>query len=81
MHNENLVKMANDIGNFFGSDPDPAAAVHGMVDHLRKFWDPTMRKAIILHYRAGGEGLSEVANKAVQQLAEEYTSLSEVGDG
>ena len=81
MHNENLVKMANDISNFFGSDPDPASAVHGVVDHLRKFWDPRMRKAIILHHRSGGEGLSELASKAVKHLAEEYTSLSEVGDG
>jgi len=81
MHNENLVNMVNDISNFFGSDPDPASAVHGVVDHLRKFWDPRMRKAIILHHRAGGEGLSELANKAVQHLAKEYTALSEVGDG
>ncbi len=78
-HNEKLVKMANDISNFFASDPD--TAVHGVVDHLRKFWDPRMRKAIILHYQAGGDGLSEVASQAVKQLAEEYASLSEVGDG
>jgi len=81
MQHENLVKMANDISAFFGSDPDPASAVHGMVEHLRKFWDPRMRKAIVLHQRAGGEGLSELASLAVKRLAEDYMSLSEVGDG
>ncbi len=81
MHNENLVKMTNDISNFFSSDTDPASAVHGVANHLRKYWDPRMRKAIILHHRAGGEGLSELASMAVKHLAEEYVSLSEVGDG
>jgi len=69
MHNnENLIKMANDISAFFGSDPDHASAVNGVLDHLRKFWEPRMRKAIIAHYQAGGEGLSDLAKDAVKQL-------------
>jgi formate dehydrogenase subunit delta len=81
MHIENLVKMANDISAFFHSDPDPAAAVHGVVEHLRKFWDPRMRKQIIAHHRAGGEGMSELSREAVGKLADEYASFSQVGDG
>ena len=69
MHSENLVKMANDISAFFASDCDHAAAVKGMADHLTKFWDPSMRKAIICHYLEGGEGLSELSKDAVKQLA------------
>lgn len=69
MHHDHLVKMANDISNFFGSDPDHASAVKGMVDHLGKFWEPRMRKAIIAHYQAGGEGLSDLSKDAVKQLA------------
>ena len=69
MHHENLVKMANDISAFFASDPDHTAAVNGMVDHLSKFWEPRMRKAIIAHANEGGEGLSDLAKDAVQQLA------------
>ena len=68
MHNDNLIKMANDISAFFGSDPDHASAVDGVLDQLRKFWEPRMRQAIIAHYRAGGEGLSELAKDAVKQL-------------
>lgn len=81
MHIENLVKMANDISAFFHSDPDPVAAVQGVVEHLRKFWDPRMRKQIVAHYRAGGEGLSELSLQAVGKLADEYAAFSHVGDG
>lgn len=69
MHNNNLIKMANDISNFFGSDPDPASAVQGVVDHLQKFWEPRMREAIIAHLQNGGEGLSDLAKSAVKQLS------------
>lgn len=69
MHNDNLIRMANDISNFFGSDPDPASAVQGVVDHLQKFWEPRMREAIIAHLKNGGEGLSDLAKSAVKQLS------------
>ena len=69
-HNENLIKMANDISAFFASDPDHATAVGGMVDHLTKFWEPRMRKAIIAHVNEGGEGLSELAKDAVNKLSD-----------
>jgi len=68
MHHDHLVKMANDISAFFGSDPDRTSAVQGVLDHLSKFWEPRMRKAIIAHYHAGGEGLSDLAKDAVKQL-------------
>jgi formate dehydrogenase subunit delta len=81
MHVDNLVKMANNIAAFFQAEPDRATAVHGVVDHMRKFWDPRMRKQIIAHYHAGGAGLSEIAGKAVKQLADDAVSLAESGDG
>ncbi|MBS1212059.1 MAG: formate dehydrogenase, delta subunit [Proteobacteria bacterium] len=81
MHIDNLVKMANNIGAFFQAEPDRATAVHGVVDHIRKFWDPRMRKQIIEYYREGGAGLSEIVSQAVKQLAEDAVSLAESGDG
>lgn len=66
---ENLVKMANDIGNFFAADPDRETAVAGVVDHLQKFWEPRMREAIIAYQKEGGLGLSEVSREAVSRLA------------
>ncbi|QSA97169.1 formate dehydrogenase subunit delta [Methylococcus sp. EFPC2] len=81
MHIENLVKMANNIGDFFQSDPDHEAAVHAVADHLKKFWDPRMRKQIIKHYDEGGEGLRELTRESVRLLAEENAALTQCGDG
>jgi formate dehydrogenase subunit delta len=67
---ERLVEMANQIGDFFGAEPDPKEAAAGAASHLRRFWDPRMRRQIIEHYqRAGGTGLSAVARAAVGLLA------------
>jgi formate dehydrogenase subunit delta len=81
MDTENLVKMANNIGNFFSAEPDRTAAVDGVADHLRKFWEPRMRRAIIAHYSQGGAGLGELSRAAVARLAEEADALKQTGDG
>jgi len=46
-HDDNLVKMANQIGTFFESMPDRKEALEGIAMHLKKFWDPRMRKAFL----------------------------------
>lgn len=63
-----LVRMANDIGQFFAPEPQRENAVAGVADHLRRFWDPRMRRQIIAHVRSGGEGLAEIVREAVQKL-------------
>jgi len=66
---ERLVMMANQIGRFFAHGGE-AKAVPAIADHLRQFWDPRMRNAIIAHAAAGGGGgLDPFALKAVQSLA------------
>lgn len=66
---ERLIAMANDIANFFHSEPDHAAAVEGVRNHLQRFWDPRMRRKILVHFNEhGGEGLSELARAAVAKL-------------
>jgi formate dehydrogenase subunit delta len=40
---QNLVHMANQISQFFDSQPNRAQALHDFAEHLRKFWAPTMR--------------------------------------
>ena len=64
-----LVTMANDISNFFGSDPDKAAAAEQVANHLRKFWEPRMREEIRRYVSQGGEGMSSIAIQAVKKLA------------
>ncbi|WP_139556591.1 formate dehydrogenase subunit delta [Methylotetracoccus oryzae] len=81
MQIENLVKMVNDIAVFFEAEPERRVAVHSIADHVKKFWDPRMRRAIIQHNRDGGFGLSELSRLAVHELDEESHSLLECGDG
>jgi len=70
MQIERLVTMANQIADYFASLPDRQEAVAGAAGHLRRFWDPRMRKQIIAHLGASGEGLNEIARAAVARLAE-----------
>ena len=70
MHIDYLVRMANDIGAFFASEPDPQAATAAIHNHLKRFWDPRMRAQIVAHYHeARGAGLEGPVLKAVQLLA------------
>jgi formate dehydrogenase subunit delta len=66
---DKLVTMANQIGTFF-STQGRDQAVSGIADHLAKFWDPSMRAAIVAHVRAGGSGLRPDVRLAVEQLAQ-----------
>jgi formate dehydrogenase subunit delta len=62
-----LVYMANQIGGFFKAQ-DAAAAPAKIAEHLTKFWDPRMRRAIVAHLDAGGEGLEPAVRRAVETL-------------
>jgi formate dehydrogenase subunit delta len=68
---EKLVKMANQIGAFFGAQKIGAAT--GMAEHLRKFWAPHMREAIFEHVNHGGAGLAPIAIEAIKILQAEKT--------
>lgn len=73
MNHDNLVKMANQIGRFFAAWPDREAARQEVANHLKKFWDPRMRRALIAHVAANGSdsGLIPLAAEAVGMLAKE----------
>jgi formate dehydrogenase subunit delta len=68
MNIERLVRMANDIGNFFKSEPDHAVAVDGVASHLKRFWDPRMRKEIVAYVDGGGGELMALVREAVLKL-------------
>ncbi len=54
---ERLVSMANQIGDFFAPYP-PGQREEGVRNHLRNYWDPRMRTALLAHVAAtGGKGL------------------------
>ena len=64
---DRLIYMANQIGTFFNSQGQ-AKAVPGIAEHIHKFWDPRMRKAIMAHLDAGGEGLDPNVKNALASL-------------
>lgn len=55
MHIENLVKMANQIGSYFDAYPDREMARNEVAGHIKRNWEPRMRRAILAHIEAGGE--------------------------
>lgn len=62
-----LVKMANDIGAFFESDPDATKGAQSVATHFRKFWDPRMRREIFLYLdREKGAGLKALVLQALR---------------
>jgi formate dehydrogenase subunit delta len=68
MDAHHLVAMVNEIAAFFAGE-DPGKAAESVANHLRRYWDPRMRKQIVAHASAGGEGLSEVARAGVELIA------------
>ena len=69
MRAERLVSMANDIGAFFNAEADKAVAAQGVASHIKRYWDPRMRREIVTHYRDGGAGLDPLVRSAVALLA------------
>ena len=66
-----LIKMANEIGEFFAGVEvnDPQAAARDVANHLRRYWEPRMRAQMLKYYEErDGAGLSELAKRAVALL-------------
>jgi formate dehydrogenase subunit delta len=67
---EHLVKMANDIGDFFRAEPLREDAIAGIANHIAKFWTKRMREKINAHLKRHGDAsLSELPRVALQRLA------------
>ncbi len=68
MDADNLVRMANRIGEFFIAMPDRIEAKDGIVNHIRKFWEPRMREQLFAHIdREGESGLAPLVLEAVSE--------------
>jgi formate dehydrogenase subunit delta len=67
-----LIKMANEISAYFASEADAEQAARDVAAHLKRYWEPRMRRQIIAYFRErGGGGLTELALRAVAVLAAE----------
>lgn len=68
MDADNLVRMANRIGEFFAAMPERTKAKDGIVDHIQKFWEPRMREQLFAHIdREENSGLAPLVLEAVSE--------------
>jgi len=68
MNISHLIKMANQIGAFFSTMPDQQQASKDLVSHIKRFWEPRMRRALLQYVeQEGGAQLSEVVLAAVKE--------------
>ncbi len=65
MSHDRLAYMANQIGRFFAHESEDKA-VAAINDHIRKFWDPRMRKQILAELDTAA--LDPRVRRAVEQL-------------
>jgi formate dehydrogenase subunit delta len=64
MQASDLVRMANQITDYFSVYPKPEA-IDGIAKHIHASWEPRMRNALKAHIDAGGEGLSPLFLEAM----------------
>ena len=65
-----LIKMANEIGDFFTGASPPGQAAKDVANHLKRYWEPRMHRQMLAYYeQRQGAGLSDVAREAVGLLS------------
>ncbi|MGH6981514.1 MAG: formate dehydrogenase subunit delta [Stellaceae bacterium] len=62
---------ANQIAKFFHHRPE-AQAVADTADHLKKYWDPRMRRHIVTLLRNGAQDFDPIVKKAVTGIAADF---------
>lgn len=63
-----LVKMANDIADFFKGQGGTDDAVTGIAKHMRSFWTRSMIAKLSLHVEKGAPDLGELPRDALRRL-------------
>ena len=67
MSHDKLAYMANQIGRFFQSQKSDTAVTE-IEEHIRKFWDPRMRKAIVAQLAEGRIELDPPVRQAIERI-------------
>ena len=70
---EKLVRMANQIADFYAAMPEREAA-EGAATHLSLYWTPKMIREIIAFADQGHSGLNPIAAGAVVSLKQSATA-------
>ncbi len=69
---DKLIRMANQIGDFFAPMPEGEAAV-GVSTHLRRYWTPKMIRELIEALDGGRTDLNPTATSGVAALRPEFS--------
>ena len=64
---DKLVRMANQIGDFYAAMPENEAA-DGAARHLKRYWTPKMIAELVAFAEAGRAGLNPTAARTVAAL-------------
>jgi len=68
MNFPHLIRMANQMGTFFVTMPDRAQAEKDLAAHIKRFWEPRMRRALLTYIveQEDGSELDEIVLTAVK---------------
>jgi len=73
-----LVTMANQIGDFYSSYPDKTEAAREIATHLKKFWEPRMRRQMLDYVDSqNGEGLEAAVLAAIKAHRQKLEPLAQ----
>jgi formate dehydrogenase subunit delta len=67
METDKLIKMANQIGDFFEANPDVELAKSEIAGHLQKFWNSVMVNSLVEYVRNDGSALHPKVVQAIKQ--------------
>lgn len=71
---DTLVTMANQIGGFFDTLSDREQSLAEIAGHLKRFWEPRMRIALMAHVdQEAGAGLSDIVLDSIKSHRAEIT--------
>jgi formate dehydrogenase subunit delta len=64
-----LIKMTNEISEFFRTASEPDQAARDVAAHIRRYWEPRMRAQMLDYYeQRQGAGLTELAKSGIAVL-------------
>jgi formate dehydrogenase subunit delta len=78
---DHLIRMANDIGDFFRAQPRREDAVAGIANHIRSFWTPRMRAQLAEELERGVGGLDDLPREALMKLTQNSNIKPELTPG
>jgi formate dehydrogenase subunit delta len=66
VHVRDIVRMANQITDFFAAYPK-GEALDGIAKHIHASWEPRLRNTLKAHLDAGGAGLKPLCIEAMTE--------------